>query len=158
MRLLATLDPRLTRLSRGRLLALSAGGALLIGSLDYVTGYEISMSVFYLAPVALAAWYGGRRAGGALILPKTNAEEAAQVASKLLHELRDAREVADFGVTCSVGVVTFLEPPVSIEQAISAVDDLMYRAKRGGKNALEFCVAGATVPGSIRSTPSPGGT
>jgi diguanylate cyclase (GGDEF)-like protein len=41
----------------------AALGVVVVGSLDYLTGYEISMSLFYLAPVSLAAWYGGRRAG-----------------------------------------------------------------------------------------------
>jgi signal transduction histidine kinase len=31
--------------------------------LDYVTGYELGFFVFYFVPVALAAWYGTRRAG-----------------------------------------------------------------------------------------------
>jgi signal transduction histidine kinase len=30
---------------------------------DYATGYELGFFVFYFAPVALASWYGGRRAG-----------------------------------------------------------------------------------------------
>jgi signal transduction histidine kinase len=30
---------------------------------DYATGYELGFFVFYFAPVALAAWYGGRTAG-----------------------------------------------------------------------------------------------
>jgi diguanylate cyclase (GGDEF)-like protein len=35
----------------------------LIGVVDYATGSEWSWSVFYLAPVALVTWFGGRRAG-----------------------------------------------------------------------------------------------
>lgn len=44
---------------------LAAGLALvgLIGMVDYATGYEWSWSVFYLAPVALVTWFGGRRTG-----------------------------------------------------------------------------------------------
>ncbi|MEO5696440.1 MAG: GGDEF domain-containing protein [Burkholderiaceae bacterium] len=37
----------------------------LIGLLDYLTGYELSFSLFYLLPVALGAWYAGPRAGAA---------------------------------------------------------------------------------------------
>ena len=32
-----------------------------LGSLDYLTGYELSFSIFYLIPVAIGSWYGGRR-------------------------------------------------------------------------------------------------
>jgi signal transduction histidine kinase len=31
--------------------------------LDYATGYELGLFVLYFAPVAMAAWYGGRAAG-----------------------------------------------------------------------------------------------
>lgn len=37
--------------------------ALLLGFLDYITGYELSFSVFYLLPVSIAAWYIGMGAG-----------------------------------------------------------------------------------------------
>jgi len=36
---------------------------LVIGLGDYLTGYEISVSVFYLAPISLATWYGGQSSG-----------------------------------------------------------------------------------------------
>lgn len=35
----------------------------LIGSCDYLTGNELSFSIFYLFPIALASWYKGKRAG-----------------------------------------------------------------------------------------------
>jgi len=34
-----------------------------VGWLDLVTGYEISFSIFYLVPVAIATWKSGRTAG-----------------------------------------------------------------------------------------------
>jgi len=37
--------------------------ALLLGYLDYLTGYEFSFSVFYLLPISIAAWFIGVRAG-----------------------------------------------------------------------------------------------
>jgi diguanylate cyclase (GGDEF)-like protein len=37
--------------------------ALVLGFLDYITGYELSFSVFYLLPVSIAAWYIGMEAG-----------------------------------------------------------------------------------------------
>ncbi len=33
---------------------------LVVGFLDFLTGYEISFAVFYLLPVTVAAWYAGR--------------------------------------------------------------------------------------------------
>ncbi len=62
-RTLAALDRRMEQLGRLQLLAVSACGVVFIGGIDYATGYEISMSLFYLAPVAIGAWYGGRAPG-----------------------------------------------------------------------------------------------
>jgi len=41
----------------------SLGIAILLGALDYWTGFEISFSFFYLLPISLAAWVGGRKSG-----------------------------------------------------------------------------------------------
>jgi len=50
---------------RDRPIALYAGLLLvaLVGYLDYVTGFEISLSFLYLIPVALATWYVNSTAG-----------------------------------------------------------------------------------------------
>jgi signal transduction histidine kinase len=45
------------------LVALSVLAICLVGCLDYVTDTAVSLPVLYMPPVALAAWYGGRRAG-----------------------------------------------------------------------------------------------
>jgi len=36
---------------------------LLIGWLDYITGYEFGFFIFYFIPVAIAAWYCGSKDG-----------------------------------------------------------------------------------------------
>jgi hypothetical protein len=46
-----------------RILLLGALSVAVLGALDYVTGYEISFSIFYLLPVSMIAWFVGRRAG-----------------------------------------------------------------------------------------------
>lgn len=43
--------------------AAALGVALVIGLLDYITGYEIGLSVFYLAPIGLCVWFISRQAG-----------------------------------------------------------------------------------------------
>jgi diguanylate cyclase (GGDEF)-like protein len=35
----------------------------LLGIIDYLTGYELSFSLFYLAPITLVSWYGNQRSG-----------------------------------------------------------------------------------------------
>ncbi|MDA8170086.1 MAG: ATP-binding protein [Nitrospiraceae bacterium] len=36
---------------------------LAIGFIDYITGYKVALSVFYLAPIGFVTWFVGRRAG-----------------------------------------------------------------------------------------------
>jgi diguanylate cyclase (GGDEF)-like protein len=38
------------------------------GGVDYLTGFELSFSLFYLAPVMLAAWFSGARATAAVVV------------------------------------------------------------------------------------------
>jgi len=41
----------------------SLGSLLVVGLLDYLTGIEVSVTAFYLVPVSLSTWFGGRQAG-----------------------------------------------------------------------------------------------
>jgi diguanylate cyclase (GGDEF)-like protein len=61
--MLAALNQTLHRRSRAQILWLAFAGVAAVAVFDYLTGLEISVSVFYLAPVSVAAWYGGRRDG-----------------------------------------------------------------------------------------------
>ena len=45
------------------LVATCAALALILGALDYLTGYEQSLLLFYLVPIALATWFGGLALG-----------------------------------------------------------------------------------------------
>lgn len=282
MHRLSTLDQRIDRLTRAQIFAITACGVLLVGAVDYLTGYEVSMSVFYLGPVAIAAWYAERptgvaitvlsctcwyfadlaagsryshpaipvwnalvrfgfffitalllsslrksfrnqqyqartdgltglfarrafedrlkhdillaqrrkgcltlayvdvddfkavndahghaggdrvlreigrvlkesirftdtaaRVGGdefALVFPDADAQGAHQIVSKLNQELHKALVAHNWKVTCSIGVVTFMDSAISVEHAIAAADEVMYRVKHQGKGAVEFSV------------------
>jgi diguanylate cyclase (GGDEF)-like protein len=59
----ASINTALAKLSQAWIVALAIAGVGLVGLIDYLTGQEISFSVFYLGPVALATWYGSRRYG-----------------------------------------------------------------------------------------------
>jgi diguanylate cyclase (GGDEF)-like protein len=79
------------------------------------------------------------RLGGdefAVLLPNTDQEQAAVVASKLQARLDRVTRVVDPHVTLSMGVVTSLSQMPQAEALISAADDLMYEAKKGGKNVI----------------------
>lgn len=287
MRAFAALDRLLDRLTHAGILGLAACGAVLLGGVDYLTGYEVSMSLFYLGPVALATWYTGRwpgvvfaviscvswyiaevatghqysysaipvwnalvrfgfflitsllltalrdsllnqrhlaqtdgltklysrrafedrlehdlalaqrrksavslayvdldnfkavndicghaegdrvlrttgrvlknsvrqadtkaRLGGdefALVLPDTDSLGAQQLIANLTCELQEAFTAGKLQVTCSIGVVTFLGPGLSVAKAVAAADALMYEVKRKGKDGVAFSVLGGAV-------------
>ena len=49
--------------SLGIVRIVSIGTLLLIGWLDYITGYEFGFFIFYFIPVAISAWYCGPKEG-----------------------------------------------------------------------------------------------
>ena len=55
-------DPYLTRLPPGKLIAVCLALAAIIGVIDYYTGYEMNVTLLYLAPVFIAAWGLGTNA------------------------------------------------------------------------------------------------
>ena len=71
-----------------------------------------------------------------LLLPETDYEGARALIATL--EDRLARIAASDGsaVGFSVGVATFLKAPLNVDAAIKVADDLMYKAKVGGKNDI----------------------
>lgn len=63
MHALRRINAVLLTLSRTAIVALTLALIALIGVIDYITGLEISLSVFHLLPVSIAAWYGAKRDG-----------------------------------------------------------------------------------------------
>ncbi|MDJ0706659.1 MAG: GGDEF domain-containing protein [Leptolyngbyaceae cyanobacterium MO_188.B28] len=64
------------------LLGLSIGMGLLIGAIDFLVRLDIAFSIFYLAPVAIAAWFIGGRMGMMMSLFCTWAWLQADIAAK----------------------------------------------------------------------------
>jgi len=50
-----------SRQSKSFLMILAVCLCIALGAVDYLTGYEVSFSIFYLLPVSLIAWFVGRR-------------------------------------------------------------------------------------------------
>ena len=76
------------------------------------------------------------RLGGdefALFLPTTNSEAALALLSELFQTLRAEMEKQAWPVTFSIGAVTFIRPPASVDDMLRRVDELMYKVKREGK-------------------------
>jgi len=95
-------------------------------------GHTIKQAV---RPQDVPARLGGDEFG--LVLPETNKDEAAAVFQRLMGSLRLAMQNRNAPVTFSIGVVTFSKPPASVEAMIKRADDLMYRVKKNGKDAIQ---------------------
>ncbi|MCX7804496.1 MAG: GGDEF domain-containing protein [Planctomycetota bacterium] len=81
------------------------------------------------------------RVGGdefCLLMPDTDSEQARAVLVRLQEKLEDMFREQGHPVTMSVGVVTFLKPPQTVDEMIGAADAAMYEAKNGGKDAVRF--------------------
>ena len=86
------------------------------------------------------------RVGGdefAILLPETGAEAGQFVLYKLQKVLVDLAKQNAWPVTFSIGAATFVAQPESLDQMIQSADELMYEAKRNGKNRIAQSVVGA---------------
>ncbi|MDD5224462.1 MAG: diguanylate cyclase [bacterium] len=80
------------------------------------------------------------RLGGdefAVFMPETGTGDAEAVISKLIQDLSWEMEKNKWPVTFSVGLVTFLTPPRTVDEMIAKTDRLMYSAKASGKNMIK---------------------
>lgn len=85
------------------------------------------------------------RLGGdefAVLLPVTGREAAEQAVRKLREELLKRVREKSWGVTFSIGVMTFSEYPASSDEMLHRVDKLMYEVKAGGKDNIRYGSAG----------------
>ena len=79
------------------------------------------------------------RLGGdefAILLPETGPKPALVVCRKLHERLLDIMRQHGWPVTFSIGVMTFISPPSTVDEMISLADGLMYAAKNSGKNKI----------------------
>lgn len=81
------------------------------------------------------------RLGGdefAILLPETGQEAASIFLSRIQKGLLEEMQKSHWPVTFSIGVLTCLDAPLSIDEVIRTADDLMYSVKRDGKNAIIY--------------------
>jgi diguanylate cyclase (GGDEF)-like protein len=79
------------------------------------------------------------RLGGdefAVLLPETGYEASAVAVRKIAEHLRVSVGRMGRPVTFSIGAVTFVTPPESVDSMIRAADACMYAAKHGGKDRI----------------------
>ena len=76
-----------------------------------------------------------------ILLPGSGHEPAQIVANRVQRQLWEAMETHNWSVTFSIGAVTFINPPNSVDAMIQRADHLMYLVKNSGKNQLKHIVS-----------------
>ena len=78
-RAIGPLNLLLSKLSCAHILSIALACVAIVGIPDYLFGFEISLSIFYLWPVGLATWYAGIYSGVAIAMISAVAGVAADV-------------------------------------------------------------------------------
>lgn len=94
--------------------------------------------VQHLRQTDLVARLGGDEF--AVLLPETDQSTAQTVFTKIHSQFKLQLQERTLAVTCSIGVITLREPPPLQDDILSHADNLMYHAKRGGKNRINYAV------------------
>jgi diguanylate cyclase (GGDEF)-like protein len=76
-----------------------------------------------------------------MLLPETATAPARVVIAKLREALSEVVVAHGWRVSTSIGVMTYLVPPESVDDLVRGVDQLMHAAKQGGENAVEHATA-----------------
>ena len=84
------------------------------------------------------------RLGGdefAVLMPETDERSSEVMLRRVRREFLEAARRKGWPVTFSAGVITWLEPPAGVDEMKRAADELMYTAKRHGKNSVRHAVS-----------------
>lgn len=87
-----------------------------------------------------------------LLLPEADGPTAETLIGRLRATLARALEDGGWPATFSMGAVTFLSPPDSVDEMLGLADQLMYEAKRSGKDHVRFAVVDSRPP--LRTAPA----
>ncbi|GAB4306581.1 MAG: hypothetical protein Kow0090_21740 [Myxococcota bacterium] len=89
-----------------------------------------------IRPYDVASRLGGDEF--AILFPQTNCNEVNSALSKLNEGVQKGLNQGGWGVTLSIGAVSYATPPREIQELIKKADSLMYNAKNKGKNQIEL--------------------
>lgn len=93
------------------------------------------------------------RVGGdefALLLPDTDAPGATNPLNRVRASVRTIADRTGYGISVSVGAATFARPPQDVNALLRVADELMYEAKKEGRDRiLQRVVDDAGAPPSL---------
>jgi diguanylate cyclase (GGDEF)-like protein len=113
-------------------------------TLGHAEGDKLLRQVATVIAAAIRETDTVARLGGdelALLLPETSEESALSVAAKVRQQLKKEVEI-HWPVSFSIGMVTYLKSPATIDEVLGRADRLMYEVKEQGKDALRWEVVG----------------
>lgn len=90
------------------------------------------------------------------LFPETDFEAATAVIGNLRVRLAEAMEQGGRPTTTSIGAVTYPTPLESPADMVKTADELMYRVKKEGKNAVQHRLWGEKEVGAIAGSSYPG--
>ncbi len=85
------------------------------------------------------------RLGGdefAILLPETGSKSSEVITQKVQQVSLDLMQKNGWPVTLSIGAVTFVSPPSTVDEMLKKADNLLYSAKNDGKNKIKYEVFG----------------
>lgn len=115
----------------------------------HLTGDEVLRTVAKTLQGGLRSFDVVARLGGdefAIMLPNTSEEVAGPILGRLQLHLLEAMQERTWPVTASIGAVTFVTPPTTVNVMLHRADELMYTVKNEGKNQIKHLVADGTQP------------
>jgi len=83
------------------------------------------------------------RIGGdefAILLTDIDQKHAEPIVERIQSSLLDKMKANDWGITFSIGVLTVLTMPESVDKLVSMTDALMYEAKDKGKDGIQYSI------------------
>ena len=108
-------------------------------NLGHSVGNEVLIATAYslrndIRSIDLVSRIGGDEF--VILMPEVTHKQVIDTIERLRVGLTDEFEKRQWPVTVSIGVATFSKPPTSVDEMISKADELMYEAKRAGKNKV----------------------
>jgi diguanylate cyclase (GGDEF)-like protein len=103
---------------------------------DKILGIIASTIQRHLRKTDIVARVGGDEF--ATLLPDVGEEAAKIVVPKMQRKLLDEMWLNNWPVTFSIGVVTCVTPPNSVDEILNMADKLMYSVKNSGKNDIQY--------------------
>jgi len=105
---------------------------------DMVLRSVVSQSRNVLRKTDIVARLGGDEF--AILFPETDQKTAQALIPRIQQGLLAEMKKSNWPVTFSIGAITFLATPGTINDLIKMADDLMYTVKNDGKNAIGYSV------------------